>query len=103
MRGEDHGRRVARSRKSTTSSRNPIPAIQPTHQKVKEMVRELLAERFGLTFHRDSKELVVYTLIVGKSGPGKRSHVSVRSGTGMRALVSRASAMKVKNATIPEF
>jgi bla regulator protein blaR1 len=34
-----------------------------------KMLQALLAERFGLTIHRDTKELPIYTLIVGKNGP----------------------------------
>ena len=33
------------------------------------MLRKLLVERFGLTFHRESRELPCFTLTVGKSGP----------------------------------
>jgi uncharacterized protein (TIGR03435 family) len=33
------------------------------------MLQALLADRFKLTFHRESKELPVYLLVVGKNGP----------------------------------
>ncbi len=33
------------------------------------MLRQLLADRFGLVFHRETKELIVYSLVVGKNGP----------------------------------
>jgi len=33
------------------------------------MLRQLLADRFGLVFHRETKELVVYSLVVGKNEP----------------------------------
>jgi uncharacterized protein (TIGR03435 family) len=36
---------------------------------VPEMLQALLAERFKLTVHRESKEHAVYALVVGKSGP----------------------------------
>jgi len=36
---------------------------------VPEMLQTLLAERFKLTFHRDSKEHSVYALVVAKGGP----------------------------------
>jgi uncharacterized protein (TIGR03435 family) len=35
---------------------------------VPEMLRALLADRFRLTIHRDSKEFAVYALLVGKDG-----------------------------------
>jgi uncharacterized protein (TIGR03435 family) len=40
-----------------------------TEEQVPEMMQALLAERFGLKLHRETKELPVYTLVVGKNGP----------------------------------
>ena len=34
-----------------------------------EMMQKLLAERFGLKLHRETKELPVYALVTGKNGP----------------------------------
>lgn len=39
-----------------------------SQDKVPEMLKALLAERFKLTIHHDKKELPVYALIVGKNG-----------------------------------
>jgi len=36
---------------------------------VREMVQSLLADRFQLKFHRETRELPVYALMVGKNGP----------------------------------
>lgn len=33
-----------------------------------EMLRNLLAERFGFTFHREAQEMPIYALVVGKGG-----------------------------------
>jgi uncharacterized protein (TIGR03435 family) len=41
----------------------------PNDTQCKSMVRQVLAERFGLKFHRETKELPVYALVVAKSGP----------------------------------
>jgi len=41
----------------------------PSQEQWKEMLQKMLAERFSLKFHRDKKELSVYVLSVGKSGP----------------------------------
>jgi len=38
-------------------------------EQVPEMLQALLAERFKLTAHRESKEHAVYALVVGKNGP----------------------------------
>jgi uncharacterized protein (TIGR03435 family) len=36
---------------------------------IKQMVQALLADRFKLKLHRDTKEIPVYALMVGKNGP----------------------------------
>jgi len=41
----------------------------PNDRQVKMMFQKLLADRFRLTFHRDKRELSVYTITVGKTGP----------------------------------
>jgi uncharacterized protein (TIGR03435 family) len=41
----------------------------PSTQQWKGMMQKLLADRFKLTFHRDTREILVYVLTVGKSGP----------------------------------
>jgi uncharacterized protein (TIGR03435 family) len=40
-----------------------------SRDQVPEMLQALLAERFKLTVHRESKEQAVYALVVGKNGP----------------------------------
>ena len=55
-----------------SSERYDIHAKLPegaTKEQVPEMLQSLLAERFKLTFHRESKEHQVYALVVGKNGP----------------------------------
>ncbi len=44
-------------------------AVRPTHDEQMSMLRNLLAERFSLTFHREQKEFSIYVLEVAKSGP----------------------------------
>jgi uncharacterized protein (TIGR03435 family) len=39
-----------------------------TGAQIRLMLRSLLAERFQLKFHRETRELPVYTLVVGKNG-----------------------------------
>jgi uncharacterized protein (TIGR03435 family) len=36
---------------------------------IKQMTQALLTDRFGLKYHRDTKEMPVYALVVGKNGP----------------------------------
>jgi uncharacterized protein (TIGR03435 family) len=54
------------------SERYDITAKIPdgvSRDKVPEMLRNLLAERFKMTVHKESKEQAIYALIVGKNGP----------------------------------
>ena len=44
------------------------------------MLQNLLAERFHLQFHRESKELPVYVLSVDKGGPKLQAHEAQNSG-----------------------
>lgn len=46
--------------------------VRPTWNEQMLMLRRLLAERFGLTFHRTEKEMRVYALTVAKGGPKLR-------------------------------
>jgi len=39
------------------------------------MIQNLLAERFKLTLHRDSKEMQMFDLVVAKGGPKLKEHV----------------------------
>ena len=41
----------------------------PTDAQMEQMVRTLLADRFKLKFHRESKELSAYVMSVGKTAP----------------------------------
>ena len=42
---------------------------QPNQQQLRAMVQKLLADRFKLAFHRDTRELSVYAIVVGTGGP----------------------------------
>lgn len=47
-----------------------VPAMKNlTLDQRREMVRKLLADRFGLKVHEETKELPVYALVVAKGGP----------------------------------
>jgi uncharacterized protein (TIGR03435 family) len=49
------------------------PAAPATYEQCKLMVRTLLAERFGLTAHRETREAPVFFLTVAKNGPKLRT------------------------------
>src|SRR5579863_3765245 len=40
-----------------------------TRDEIREMLQALLADRFQLAFHRETKQLPTYSLVVGKDGP----------------------------------
>ncbi len=44
-----------------------------TREKIRPMLRSLLAERFNLKIHRETKELPTYALVVAKNGPKLRA------------------------------
>jgi uncharacterized protein (TIGR03435 family) len=57
---------------SIDSDRYNLTAKVPegaTKEQVAVMLQNLLAERFKLTIHRETKELPAYALLVGKNGP----------------------------------
>ncbi len=60
---------------------------------LQQMVQALLADRFKLTFHRETKELPVYTLVVAKGG-SKLQASSAQHGQ-MRMGRGQISAQKV--------
>jgi uncharacterized protein (TIGR03435 family) len=43
--------------------------VRPNHDEQMSMLRNLLKERFKLTFHREQKVFSIYVLEVGKNGP----------------------------------
>src|ERR1700682_101130 len=55
---------------------------QITPEQLRVMMQGLLADRFKLTFHRETKEMPVYALVVGKNGP--KMHETERAPDGDR-------------------
>jgi len=43
--------------------------MQTRQEKMRAMMQDLLADRFGLKIHRETKEMPVYALVVAKNGP----------------------------------
>ena len=74
-------------------------ATEATMPMMREMVATLLADRFKLTFHRDTKQLATLNLVVAKGDPKLR--VSQQDGPGI--LTAKSSAMVAKHATMEEF
>jgi uncharacterized protein (TIGR03435 family) len=74
----------------------------PNVTQLRSMVQKLLAERFGLEFHREKKELSAYVMTVDKIGvkmakvEGSRGNLPGFSGRGL-------GAVGVRNSTMEEF
>jgi uncharacterized protein (TIGR03435 family) len=73
----------------------------PNKKQLQGMVQKLVADRFKLTFHHDTKELSVYALSVAKTGAKltKSENQDGLPGFGLRGL----GAVTVRNATMSDF
>jgi len=62
------------------TERFDIQATMPpetTKEQFRIMLQNLLAERFKLTLHRETKELPMYSLVVGKNGPKMKESAEI--------------------------
>ena len=69
---------------------------------IRAMVQKLLADRFHLEYHRGTKELSVYQIVVGKTGPklaDKAGDQNANPTFGISAL----GTMQVNNGKISDF
>ena len=73
----------------------------PSLEQARGIVRKLLAERFALKFHYDTKDLSVYVLTVAKTGPKfSKSTSDPSSPPGMGGPPGR---MNMRNGSMEEF
>jgi uncharacterized protein (TIGR03435 family) len=80
----------------------PDQAGMPNVTQLRSMVQKLLAERFQLTFHRDTKELSAYVLTVAKSG-SKLAKSDANAGS-LPGFGGRGPGnLGVRNSTTAEF
>lgn len=73
----------------------------PDDRQWKGMLQKLLTERFGLTFHKDKKELSVYALTVSKTGHKMTKSDSDQPLPGL--FFRGLGVLTVQNATMPDF
>jgi len=74
----------------------------PNDKQWKTMMQKLMADRFKLTFHHDQRELSVYALQVGKTGP--KLTKSAGDPNGLPGLFFRGlGSLPVTNATMADF
>jgi uncharacterized protein (TIGR03435 family) len=102
-----HGKQVTggpawlESEKFDILAKPDTPGI-PNGPQLRTMVQKLLAERFGLEFHREKKELSAYVITVDKAGV--KMTKSESNGVNLPGFGGRGpGAIGVQNATMAEF
>jgi uncharacterized protein (TIGR03435 family) len=75
---------------------------QPSGDQLKEMVQKLLADRFGLKFHKDQREMSAYVLTVGKDGPKMTKNTGDPNGL-PGLFFGPIGTLHVRNATMQNF
>jgi uncharacterized protein (TIGR03435 family) len=79
--------------------------VRPTHDEQMAMLRNLLADRFSLTFHREQKEFSIYELGLAKGGP--RLKPSAAAPDDPPQLISTVYPQRIvlpaRNATMSDF
>ncbi len=79
--------------------------VRPTRDQQMAMLRALLTERFGLTFHRQQKQFAIYLLTVSKDGPKlKNSTASANDPSSVISTVYPGRVvMPARNASMQDF
>lgn len=75
-------------------------------QQMKQMLQTLLADRFQLRFHRETREGAVYALFVGKNGPRLQPAKESNSSSGItsgRNSTTGLSTLSGKRASLDEI
>ena len=88
------------SEKFDISAKPEQPGI-PNVTQLKTMVQKLLAERFGLAFHNEKRELSAYAITLGKNGPKLTKN---ESGGNLPGFGGRGpGAVVIRNSSMEEF
>jgi uncharacterized protein (TIGR03435 family) len=78
---------------------------EPSWPQQREMLQKLLAERFGLKFHRDKRDLSIFAITVAKGGP--KLAVSKSDPNSVRDQTSNGNSVEVTyrftNNSMPDF
>jgi uncharacterized protein (TIGR03435 family) len=75
----------------------------PTRDEFRPMLQKLLAERFNLTVHRETKEMPVYALVIGKNGPKFKESAPDATFSGHGGVNGRNQYMKQSKATMDDM
>jgi uncharacterized protein (TIGR03435 family) len=93
----------------TTNERYDIEALPdvegvPNTEQIQGMIRKLLADRFHLTFHHETREMSAYTLEIAKGGQKMTSNESNSTLPGLFFSPEKGGvALRVRNATMGDF
>jgi uncharacterized protein (TIGR03435 family) len=82
------------------SERYEITGVLPvgeTREQAKFMLQNLLAERFGLKMHRETKKMAVYALQTGKNGPKLKESRQAPSKTDQTTPVNTSAPPRDKD------
>jgi uncharacterized protein (TIGR03435 family) len=79
----------------------PAGEGQPNTKQWKIMLQKMLADRFQLTFHHEKKELSVYAITVGKTGP--KLTKSAGDPNGLYGAGGPPGAFSARNANMGDF
>ncbi|HEY5214089.1 MAG TPA: TIGR03435 family protein [Acidobacteriaceae bacterium] len=74
----------------------------PDKDQMGKMIQKMLADRYQLKFHRESKELSAYVLTVAKSGP-KMTKSEPDAGNSPGLFFRQLGVLTVRNATMNDF
>jgi uncharacterized protein (TIGR03435 family) len=80
---------------------DPETQTRPSSDEFKKMVQNLLADRFHLTAHRETRDLSVFEIVPAKGGP-KLSR-STRPPDGIPAVGYAPGQLSAANATMADF
>jgi uncharacterized protein (TIGR03435 family) len=75
----------------------------PSGKQWKRMLQKMIAERFKLTFHKEKKELPVYVLSVGKTGPKLTKSEGDPNGLPGLFFRGKLGDLGVRNANMGDF
>ena len=82
----------------------PVGEGQPNDEQWLAMIRTLLAERFGLVFHEEDRELPVFAVMVARNGPKPKLAKSTGNPEDPPSLFTRGlGRLEVHNASISDF
>lgn len=80
----------------------PVGQGQPTLPQMRNMIRQLMTDRFKLTFHREPRELSVYAITVASGGPKMTKNDS--NPNGLPGLLFRGlGVLPGTNATVADL